>query len=199
MSKTKILNSKEGYKITADYYDKKVSYWDSFEKDMILPLLGNLEDKKILDIGAGTGRLSERMVKNGAEVFALDISKEMLDKIRTKKVKKIIGDAENLDFSDDSFDIIVATFLIVHLKDPTRFFDEVYRVLKPDGKFLLTNINQRKAPAVKTAQGLIEIESYYHRPDYVLEKLESMAFGVDTEKFVYEGENWINQIILLSK
>jgi len=199
MAKIKILNSREGYNLTADYYDKKSAYWDSFEKDRVLPLLGDLSGKKVLDVGAGTGRLAIRLAQKGAEITALDISEEMLGKIKNKKIEKVIGEAEYLSFKNESFDIVVATFLIVHLKDLKRFFDEVYRVLKPGGLFLVTNINQRKAPAVKTKEGLVEIESYYHKPEKVIEELENLAFVIEKQEFVREGETWVNQIILASK
>lgn len=214
MPKIKILNSKEGYNLTADYYDKKSAYWDSFEKDRVLPILGDLKDKKILDVGAGTGRLCVRMARLGAEVTALDISSVMMESLKSKvkshtqgasvsseksRLEIFVGDAEDLLFEDESFDIVIATFLIVHLKDLHRFFDEAYRVLKPGGLFLVTNINQRKAPAVKTKEGLIEIESFYHKPEKVIEELESLAFGIERQEFVREGEVWVNQIILASK
>ena len=199
MSKIKILDSKSGYDLMADYYNKKSKYWDSFEKDRVLPLLGDLEGKKILDVGAGAGRLSLRLAEKGAEVTALDLSEKILEKIKNVKIKKIIGDVESTNFPDESFDIVVATFLIVHLKDMKRFFDEAYRVLKPGGLFLVTNINQRKAPAVKTKKGLVQIESFYHRPELVIEELENMAFGIEEEEFIKEGEAWVNQIVLASK
>lgn len=198
MSKIKVINSKVGYNLAADDYARRDKYWDSFEKDMVLPMLGDLKNKKVLDIGAGTGRLSIKMANAGAQVTALDISEEMLKKLHVQcsMFNIVVGDAESLPFADESFDIVIATFLIVHLKDPRCFFDEVYRVLKDGGLFLVTNINQRKAPSVKTKDGLIEIESYYHRPEAVIEVLEELAFSVEQNKFVIEGENWVNQIIL---
>ncbi len=199
MPKVKILNSKEGYNLTADYYNNKSKYWDSFEKDRVLPLLGNLSGKAVLDVGAGAGRLSLRLAEMQAEVTALDVSEEILKKIKNVKIKKVIGEAESLDFPDESFDMVIATFLIVHLKDLKIFFDEVYRVLKPSGLFLVTNINQRRAPAVKTKEGLIEIESFYHKPEKVIDELENLAFGIEKEEFVREGEVWLNQIVLASK
>lgn len=200
--KVKILNSEEGYNLAAPDYDKKEAYLDSFEKDKLLPLLGDVRNKKILDVGAGTGRLSMRLSRLGASVVALDISPEMLGVLRTKSqnlIETTLGDAENLPFLDNSFDIVISAFHIVHLKDLKRFFDEVYRVLKLNGKFLVTNINQKRPPEVKTKQGLIEIESYYHRPEKVKEVLEELAFGIEQEVFVKEGDVWVNQIVLASK
>jgi len=189
MAKVKVLNSKDGYNILADYYAKKEKYWDSFEKDQVLPLLGEVEDKKILELGA--------------VVTALDVSQQMLNKLKIQnskfKISTMIGEAENLEFAGESFDVVVATFLIVHLKDLARFFDEAYRVLKPGGLFLVTNINQRKAPEIKVGKDLVEVESYYHRPEQVLEVLEALAFCIVENKFIKEGEVWINQIVLAKK
>ncbi|MFA6427482.1 MAG: class I SAM-dependent methyltransferase [Candidatus Magasanikbacteria bacterium] len=212
MSKKIVLyNSEEGYDLAAQNYDKKKAYLDSFEKDVLFDVLGDVSGKKILDVGAGTGRVSIELAKRGAHVVALDVSEKMLEKIKDSrlrlttdgqarlKIKKIVGDAESLPFEDESFDGVVAAFLIVHLKDPQRFFDEVYRVLKPGGFFVVTNINQKRPPEVETKQGKIIIESYYHRPEKIRELLEGLAFGIEEEKFVKEGEVWINQIIRCRK
>lgn len=199
--KVKVFDSKEGYDLAANYYDEKEKYLDSFEQNKLLPLLGDMAGRKILDIGAGTGRLSVYLAKRGADVTAFDISEKMLEIVRrkNKKINTKVGNAENLEFADNTFDIVVAAFLIVHLKDPTHFFDEVYRILKDDGIFVVTNINQKDAPLVKTGKEDIIIESFYHRPKKIKEILESLAFKVEQEIFVRKGENWINQIILVRK
>lgn len=201
MSKIKIINSQAGYNLAASDYDKKEKYLNSFEADKLLPILGEIKNKKILDVGAGTGRLAVELFNQGAEVTALDVSEEMLKILsyKNKKVKTVVGDAENLPFEDGVFDMVVATFLIVHLKDPARFFDEAYRVLKDGGRLIVTNINQKEAPPVKTPQGEIKIESYYHRPEKVKELLEELAFEIEKEVFVKEKDVWVNQIITANK
>jgi demethylmenaquinone methyltransferase/2-methoxy-6-polyprenyl-1,4-benzoquinol methylase len=196
--KTVFLSSADGYDIAATAYDKKEKYLNSFEQGKLLPLLGDMAGKTVLDVGAGTGRLTLPLVERGAQVTALDVSKNMLDVLKQKqsKVTTVVGDAEDLPFPDASFDVVTAAFLIVHLKDPRRFFDEVYRVLKPGGMFLVTNINQKDPPEILTPQGLIKISSYYHRPAAVREALEELAFTVAEEIFTKEGEVWITQIIV---
>lgn len=200
-AKIKVLDSARGYDLAASFYDKKETYLNSFEKNKLLPLLSSIKDKKVLDVGAGTGRLSIALAERGAVVTAFDISEKMLEILKRKnnKIETIVGDAESMPFADGAFDIVTAAFLIVHLKDPERFFDEVYRVLKPDGLFVVTNINQKDPPKVDTKEGVVVVESFYHRPEKIREILESLAFGIEKEELVKEGEVWVNQIIVAKK
>lgn len=217
--KIKILPSDEGYDLAAADYDRKENYLNSFEKGKIWQALGDLAGKKVLDAGAGTGRLAVEMARRGALVTALDLSGEMLKVLARKSprihsvkfpegnlpaakfngINLVVGDAENLPLEKNSFDWVVAAFLIVHLKNPARFFDEAYRVLKDGGRLLLTNINQKESPEVKTKDGVIKIESYYHRPEKVRALLADLAFTVEEEIFVKEKDNWINQILVARK
>lgn len=201
MKKIKILSSAIGYDLSAENYDKKESYLNSFEKNMLLPLLGDIKNKKVLDVGAGTGRLATVLAKMGAQVTALDLSPKMLDELHKKNpnIKITVGDAESLPFPDNSFDLIIALFLIVHLKNPSIFFKEAYRTLKDDGKLLITNINQKEPPVIKTKEGTIKIESYYHQPKNISVALEQLAFDVKKEIFVKENDLWVNQIVLAQK
>ena len=202
MTKIKIMDSASGYDLAAGRYDDKEKYLNSFEKNQLRPLWGDLRGKRVLDVGAGTGRVVAELSKDGGIVTALDISTQMLERLKIKKlknVKTVVGDAESLPFANNTFDLVVATFLVVHLKDPTRFFDEVYRVLKDGGKFIVTNINQKEPPEVKTDKGVIKIESYYHRPDKIRELLGELAFGIEREITVKEKEVWVNQIIVAVK
>lgn len=201
MKKAKVYSSEQGYNLAAQFYDEKEKYLNSFEQSKIIPLLGNLTGKKVLDVGAGTGRLSLFLANRGAAVTALDVSPKMLElvKKKNKNIQTIVGEAESLPFENDSFDIVSAAFLIVHLKDPRLFFDEVYRVLKDGGVFVVTNINQKDPPLVKTKTDSIIIESFYHRPEKIKEILESLAFGIEEEIFVKEKDIWINQILVARK
>lgn len=194
---SRLYDPKEGYNLFAPHYDESLRFLSGFEKGKLFSVFGELKGKKVVDIGCGTGRIIGELKLFGAEVTAVDISEEMLKKVDKKysDIKTIMGDMENLPFDDETFDVAVCTFVIVHIKDPEKAFQEVYRILKDGGEFILTNINQRKPPKLKTEKGEIIIKSHYHRPEDITAKLEKCLFKVKKNEFVKEGGVWINQII----
>ena len=195
---SKVFKSKEGYDKYASVYDKKNDFLNQFEGEIILKMIRGIDGKKVLDVGCGTGRLIKKLLERNSIVTGIDVSEEML-KIARKKFKStefVEGDAEKLPFKDESFDIVTASFLIVHLKNLRKFFDEAYRILKPGGTFIVTNINQRKAPKLKTANNEdVIITSFYHIPDHVISALEETFFTIEEEEFVNDKGVWINQIV----
>jgi ubiquinone/menaquinone biosynthesis C-methylase UbiE len=204
MTTRKILPSQEGYDLYASKYDDKLSYLDSFEKDELIRLLPDIRNKSILDIGSGTGRIIQTLKRKtssaGANFTAVDISTEMLNIAKKKNpdIDIVHSDMTDLNLEDDTFDIVIAAFVIVHIhpKDLTKAFDEVARVLKPGGTFILTNINQRKAPKLRLNQKEeLIIESYYHIPEHITKALENSFFKIEKNIFVKEEKIWINQII----
>ncbi|NIA02474.1 MAG: methyltransferase domain-containing protein [Nitrospirae bacterium] len=198
MGKKKLYNSAQGYDLFASMYDESLLHLNSFERGSLEKLLGDLKGKRVLDIGCGTGRIIQMLREHGAEIVAFDISEEMLGIVNRKfpNIECVVGDSDNLPFEDESFDLVLGLFWIVHLRDLRASFDEVYRVLKKGGRFILSNINQRKAPKLTTKSGEnIVIESYYHMPQKVVEALEYSYFDVARDEFIYEKEVWVNQII----
>ncbi|MBU1683787.1 class I SAM-dependent methyltransferase [Patescibacteria group bacterium] len=196
------LPPKKGYARYAGEYDEKEKFWDSFEKDYLKPYIESAKDKKVLDAGAGTGRLSLRLHKAGAEVTSLDISPEMLILLGQKnsEIEVVEGDMEAMPFEDDSFDMVFSTLALVHLKKIEPFLDECYRVLKDDGKLVLVNIHYRKPLVLHDGQGRYTIQCYNHFPRHVRKAAEELAFGVEKEIMVTEGDDvWVSQILILKK
>lgn len=194
--------SSQGYDLYAHFYDKTLRFLNTFEKGKLVEFCGDLTDKKVLDIGCGTGReigLLKEHTK--ADFTAADISEEML-KITKKKhpdVETVQADINSMPFKDEEFDVVVAAFVIVHIKNIHKAFKEVDRVLKPGGIFVLTNINQRKAPKLQVENEKIVIKSFYHIPDHVTKALKESFFEIEKEEFVEENGAWINQIIRARK
>jgi len=99
---------------------------------------------RILDIGTQKGHFIGTLKKslNSFEsITGIDISEEDLEKAqenhRDDQTNFLLMNAENLDFEDESFDTVSISYSIHHLENPRRVFQEMYRVLKPNGHLLL--------------------------------------------------------------
>ncbi len=99
----------------------------------------------ILEVGVGTG-LSLASYSPGSRVVGIDISEPMLakarervEKQRLKHVEAIaVMDAEQLDYADASFDVVVAQYVVTAIPNPEKALDEFLRVVRPGGEIILT-------------------------------------------------------------
>lgn len=112
----------------------------------VVSILTKKTPKNILDIATGTGDLAIAMTATGAEkIVGLDISQGMLDvgktKISAKNLEKtiemVVGDSENLPFSDNTFDAITVAFGVRNFENLEKGLSEIFRVLKPGGSFVV--------------------------------------------------------------
>ncbi len=104
--------------------------------------------KKILEVGAGSGRDSFRFARQKATVFVLDYSPkaiEIIKQLNTASVDCVYGiqaDAFNMPFPNEAFDIVFHQGLLEHFCDPRPLLRENFRLLKAGG-FLLVDVPQR--------------------------------------------------------
>ena len=100
----------------------------------------------VLDIATGTGDLAINLAETKAtKIVGLDISSGMLEigkqKINKKslesKIEMVLGDSENMPFEDDSFDAITVAFGVRNFETLENGLKEIYRVLKPNGTFVI--------------------------------------------------------------
>jgi len=100
---------------------------------------------RVLEVGVGTGISLPRYAKN-CSLVGIDIADAMLDKARQRvrdldlhNVEDIaVMDAENLRFEAESFDVVVAQYVVTAVPDPERALDEFMRVLRPEGELIIT-------------------------------------------------------------
>lgn len=196
------LDPKQGYARYAHEYDELEKFWDSFEQDKLTPYIIESAGKEVLDAGAGTGRVSLRLYKAGAKVTALDIAPEMLAKLQQKEpeIEVVEGDMEHMPFEDEQFDMVFSSLAIIHLKKVDKFLDECYRVLKDNGRLVLVNIHYRKSMMLQDNKGKYTIAAYNHFPRHLTEAAEKLAFGVEHDEILTEGDDvWVSQVLVLRK
>jgi 2-polyprenyl-3-methyl-5-hydroxy-6-metoxy-1,4-benzoquinol methylase len=99
----------------------------------------------MLDAGGGDGTFTLFLAKTvcAKEVWIADISELAIERARQRgiNVVKIDLSSEKIPFPSNNFDLVSAIDLIEHLFDPDHFLNEVHRVLKPKGYFVLTTPN----------------------------------------------------------
>ena len=124
-------------------------------KNNILSIAKKLNPTKALDVATGTADIAIKLgsIPN-CEVVGVDISEQMLNigrnKIRKKNLQKSVslqnGDAENLNYNDNFFDLITIGFGVRNFQDLEKGLGESFRVLKPNGALIVleTSVPENK-------------------------------------------------------
>ncbi|WP_084157543.1 class I SAM-dependent methyltransferase [Oceanobacillus manasiensis] len=112
-------------------------------------------EDKILDVATGGGHVAKTLSPYVKQVYAIDLTKEMLAEARKhlenfQNIHFIIGEAEDLPFLDHTFDHIICRTAAHHFTSPRHFIEEVTRVLKPGGSFLLIDNISPEAHSLDT-------------------------------------------------
>lgn len=91
--------------------------------------------RQVLDLGAGTGKLTARLVQRGLDVVAVDPIPDMLEVLRAAlpDTRALLGTAEDIPLPDNSVDTVLVA-QAWHWVDPERAIPEVARVLRPGGR-----------------------------------------------------------------
>lgn len=134
--------------------------------------------QRILEVGVGTG-LSLPLYPSDVQITGIDVSDEMLARARARIEKDGLRhvaalhkmNAEQMRFADDSFDKVVAMYVVSVVQYPARLVDEMRRVCKPDGELYIVNHFRHANPIIGGVERLIAPLSRllgFH-PDFSLE------------------------------
>ena len=122
---------------------------------------------RILEAGVGTG-ISLPLYRKDCRLTGIDLSPSMLEKARerarSKSLFNIDGlevmNVEDLRFPDESFDVVIAQYVVTAVPDPERALDEFCRVLKPGGEIIIaTRISAEDGLRDRIEKGLMPLTS----------------------------------------
>ncbi len=99
---------------------------------------------RVADLGCGSGVFSDLLRRHGCVPAGVDISPKLIELGRRKYpgIEFLEGDVERLPFPDASFDGVLLIGIVHHFPDPSRCAAEVYRVLRPGGRFVAFDPNR---------------------------------------------------------
>jgi 2-polyprenyl-3-methyl-5-hydroxy-6-metoxy-1,4-benzoquinol methylase len=143
-------------------------------RNAVLSLLGDTRRAVVLDVGCGTGHLSQRLVRDNVVVGA-DLSSEMLRFAAAKGLIPIHGRAEELPFQNSVFDVVLANSVIQLIPDGRAFVVELFRVVRPGGRVIIATINAESAAVA--ALRWVERSNYRHFRLYPLAELSALVAG----------------------
>lgn len=148
------------------------------------------DKKKILEIGCGPGALSQALARwyPQAQVCGIDRDSNFIEfaKKEAPYITFLEDDATKLSFADESFDVTISNTVQEHI-EPSKFFGEQYRVLKPGGVCLVLSARRGiniQAPCIKeqsefekeiwarTEKALMEVKKKYNACAYPLSENE---------------------------
>ncbi|MEV6343755.1 class I SAM-dependent methyltransferase [Actinoplanes sp. NPDC051851] len=142
----------------ADSYERGRPPYPAAALDFLLPAATSA---RVLDLGAGTGKLTRQIRGRGYDVVAVDPSEGMLGELRkaVPDVPAHLGTAEDIPLPDASVDVVLVA-QAWHWVDPERALPEVARVLAPGGRLgLIWNVRDERADWVRRLGGVIATET----------------------------------------
>ncbi len=147
------------------YFDRVAEEWDQLRerffsdtvREKALAVAGVQRGKRAADIGAGTGFITEGLIRLGLQVIALDESRAMLETMKKKfgHLKGIdyqLGEGENLPIPTGSVDYAFANMYLHHVENPSKAIREMVRILKPGGRLVITDLDEHRYEFLRTEQ-----------------------------------------------
>ena len=118
------------------------------ELDLVLAMAGELDGRRVLDVGCGDGTYALAAAERGALVSGVDIAPEMIRAAEARVVERSlnidfrVGSAAALPFDDGSFDVVIAVTLLCLASDPGAAADECARVTAPGGRVVIGELGR---------------------------------------------------------
>ncbi|MBU4266715.1 MAG: class I SAM-dependent methyltransferase [Candidatus Altiarchaeales archaeon] len=164
----------------------------------LLDIFGDVENKKILDLGCGSGDFAQLLAERGADVVGVDISEKWIEICKkehanAQNLNFFVADGSNLEqLADESFDFVVMNMVLLNV--PTKekvqqIFKEVSRVLKKSGELVFTDLNPLGLMIEKTTA---ETQTYLPGFSYFKDgsKFKSKVLLTDGSEIEFVDLHW---------
>lgn len=160
-------------------------------------LIGESKNLKVLDVGTGVGffiEVLQESLPGYISIIGIDTNKEVLNKAAEKykdnKIKFMYMDGENIEFENNSIDVISVSNTLHHLPNKEKVLSEIKRVLKPKGIIIINemisdNQSEKQLSHVKLHHLQGEIDTFIgmcHSRTFTVEELIKIVDSLNLEK-----------------
>ena len=143
-------DNKSSYSHIRKYYDQFSKSYDKKRTQGYFEFINRLEaqlvlelcrDKKVLEVGCGTGVILEKIASQAKRAAGVDLSPEMVARARDKGLEAYQANATKIGFKDNSFDLVYSFKVLAHIPQAREAISEIRRVCKPKGLMILEFYN----------------------------------------------------------
>ena len=166
------MNTKQAYDSWAKQYDTEANKTRDLEAKALRDTLGGFSFENCLEIGCGTGKNTEWLIRKADHITAVDLSDEMMAKAREKinsdKVKFLLADiTKDWNFNGDKFDLVSFSLVLEHIENLDHIFREASKVMLPGGLIYIGELHPYKQylgtkARFETNEGLQILDCYTH-------------------------------------
>ena len=183
-----------------------------------------LKNLNIIDVGCGGGILSEPLKRLGARITGIDASETAIQSARLHSEKSnleinyLVGTIDSLIEQKKVYDLVIASEVIEHVKDPNDFIKGLKKLLTPKGKIILTTLNRslKSLLIAKVAAEYLtkiipigthewkkflkpeELESLLVSEGFRVDHIKGMTYKISSDRFVLTDDLSINYAIAAS-
>ena len=178
------MNSKNFFNQVANQWDDmRKSFFSDRVRDIALKKANVQSGKLAADIGAGTGFVSEALLKNNINVIAVDQSESMITALEAKfkTLDCRVGNAEQIPIENEMVDYVFANMCLHHIETPLRAIKEMTRILKTGGTLVITDLDEHTFNFLRTEHHdrwmgfkREDIESWFNEAGLKNIKIESL-------------------------
>ncbi|MGE5221884.1 MAG: class I SAM-dependent methyltransferase [Omnitrophica WOR_2 bacterium] len=193
------------YQRRALFYDLMEGMQDKQYQEWRRRLWSLARGPKVLEVGVGTGK-NIPFYPSSLKITAIDLAPAMLERAQKRaeklgvKVDLRLGDAQELDFPDGTFDTAVATCVFCSVPDPILGMKELRRVVKPGGQILLLEHVPSSDPTIRKIVDIINplvvrmMGSNINRN--TIENIQKAGLNIDRDEDLRHGRLMIHKLIV---
>lgn len=193
------MNNQQAYNAWSETYDTIQNKTRDIEAKALRESLVGQEKSDILEIGCGTGKNTEWLVRKAKNLVAADFSAEMLAKARAK-IRASNVEFQQFDlrdewkFSENQFDLITCSLALEHIENIDFVFRQASKILRADGLFYIGELHpfkqyQGTKARFETGSGVYELECFVHQVSDFFEAGKNNSFECVEIKEWFDEDN----------
>jgi len=180
------MDPKQAYNSWASQYDTIENKTRDLEAKALRNILGTISFTSCLEIGCGTGKNTEWLLKKTEHITAVDLSEEMLfkakEKIQSTHVEfKQVDINSEWNFTEKTFELVTFSLVLEHIENLDQIFKETYKKLNDDGYVYIGELHPFKQytgskARFETGEGLQIVQCYNHHISDFIQSAKKYGF-----------------------